>query len=366
MMAGALSHTRREIAQQPDVWEAALAAVEAQRDTIGAWLDPILDQPDLRIILTGAGSSAYIGDALAPVLTGRLQRTVAAISTTSLVSAPSAHLLADRPTLLVSYARSGNSPESLAAIELADQLVDTCHHLVLCCNENSDLVRASAGNPLRRALLMPPAALDQSFAMTSSFTSMLVSTLAIFAPDHAAVQSAIAATRSLLDDGGQDIETIIAEGFDRLIFLGSGTLQGIAREAALKALELSAGDSMTASESALGFRHGPKFMIDQDTVVVVLPSSDPYTRRYDLDLVAELERDAIARRIVRLDTVPQLAGSRIAPQWLALPYLVWCQQLACRNSEAKGINPDNPSPSGEVNRVVQGVSIYPYGGDAAA
>lgn len=354
------SHTRREIAQQPDIWEAALANVEAQRSAIGAWLGPVLAQPDLRIILTGAGSSAYIGDALAPVLTERLQRTVAAISTTSLVGAPGGHLLADRPTLLVSYARSGNSPESLAAVELADRIVGNCHHLVLCCNGESELVRASTGKPLRRTLLMPPDALDQSFAMTSSFTSMLVTTLALFAPDRAAAKSVISATRALLEGGVEDIETIVGEGFERLVFLGSGPLQGIAREAALKALELSAGRSMTASESSLGFRHGPKFMIDEGTVVIVLPSSDPYTRRYDLDLVSELERDGIARRIVRLDRLPSTAGLAIAPQWLCLAYLVWCQLLACRNAEALGIDPDNPSPTGEVNRVVQGVSIHPY------
>lgn len=356
------SHTRREIAQQPAVWEQALTAVEEQRSAIGEWLAPILAQPDLRIILTGAGSSAYIGDALAPVLTEHLQRTIAAISTTSLVGAPEGHLLAARPTLLVSYARSGNSPESLAAVELADRIVGRCDHLVLCCNEGSELVHACADHPLRRTLLMPPEALDQSFAMTSSFTSMMVTTLALLAPDHAAAKSAIAATRALLAGGAEDIEAIVAEGFDRLVFLGSGALQGIAREAALKALELSAGRSMTASESALGFRHGPKFMIDRDTVVVVLPSSDPYTRRYDLDLVSELERDGIARRIVRLDRLPALAGLAIAPHWLGIAYLVWCQLLACRNAEAMGIDPDNPSPGGEVNRVVQGVSIHPYDG----
>lgn len=355
-----VSHTRREIVQQPDIWERALAAIDAQRDTIDAWLGPILAQPDLRIILTGAGSSAYIGDTLAPVLTERLQRTVTAISTTSLVGAPGGHLLADRPTLLISYARSGNSPESVAAVELANQLVDNCHHLVLCCNNDSGLVRACAGNPLHYTVLMPPEALDQSFAMTSSFTSMMVTTLAIFAPDRTAADCASATARALIRSAAEDIETIVADGFERLVFLGSGVLQGVAREAALKALELSAGRSVTASESALGFRHGPKFMIDGRTVVIALPSSDPYTRRYDLDLIAELERDGIARRIVRLDIVPEIRGSTIPTEWLALPYLVWCQQLACRNAEAMGIDPDNPSPSGEVNRVVQGVTIHSF------
>lgn len=360
MLDQKLSHTQREIRQQPDIWADAIARVDAVRDDVSAWLAPILAQPDLRIILTGAGSSAYIGEALAPVLTEGLQRAVAPISTTSLVGAPAGHLLANRPTLLISYARSGNSPESLAAVELADQIVGRCDHLILCCNEDSELVRGSAGLPNRRTLLMPPAALDQSFAMTSSFTSMLVSTLHLFLPDHEQAKRGIAAARALLDDESQDIERILADGFDRLVFLGSGSMQGIATEAALKALELSAGASIAASESALGFRHGPKFLVDEGTVVVTMPSSDAYTRLYDLDLVAELERDGVAKHIVRLDQLPALEGTDIAPQWMGLVYLIWCQLLACRNAENMGINPDNPCPSGEVNRVVQGVILHPF------
>lgn len=365
-MTGFSSHTRREIAQQPDIWAQALAMIEDRRGEINEWLAPILAQPDLRIILTGAGSSAYIGDALAPVLTARLQRTVTAISTTSLVGAPGGYLLGDRPTLLISYARSGNSPESLAALKLAAQLVGRCHHLILCCNAQSDLVRACNSTTMCRTLMMPPAALDQSFAMTCSFTSMLASTLHLFAPDSTAAVAAITATRALLDDGAGDIEEIVNQGFDRLVFLGSGTLQGYAREAALKALELSAGASVAASESSLGFRHGPKFLVDDATVVVALPSSDPYTRRYDLDLVAELERDGIARRIVRLDQLPAIKGLSIPPQWLGLVYLAWCQLFACRNAEYMGIDPDNPCPSGELNRVVQGVTIHRFDGRKAA
>ena len=354
------SHTQREIHQQPDVWIAAMAGVDAVRADLNAWLAPILARPDLRIILTGAGSSAYIGEALAPVLTEGLQRTVTAISTTSLVGAPAGHLLADRPTLLVSYARSGNSPESLAAVELADHIVGQCYHLVLCCNPDSELVQASKGLPNRRTLLMPPAALDQSFAMTSSFTSMLVSTLHLFLPDHAQAMRTIDVARALLSGRHDDIDAIIGEGFDRLVFLGSGSLQGIATEAALKALELSAGASVAASESSLGFRHGPKFLVDEGTVVVTMPSGDPYTSRYDSDLIAELDRDGVARRVVRLDTLPAVVDLALAPQWLGLVYLIWCQLLACRNAEAMGINPDNPCPSGEVNRVVQGVTIHPF------
>lgn len=360
------SHTRREIRQQPGVWADAIDQIEARRGETESWLAPILALSDLRIILTGAGSSAYIGEALAPALTGHLGRPVTPISTTSLVGAPAGHLLADRPTLIISYARSGNSPESLAAVELADQLVDNCFHLIFCCNPDSELVRASSGKTDRHILLMPPAALDLSFAMTSSFTSMMVSTLQLFLPDAVQAKRMIDAATTLIDESAADIERIVTDGFDRLVFLGSGSLQGIATEAALKSLELSAGRIVATSESSLGFRHGPKFLVDPATVVVSMPSSNPYTCRYDLDLVSELERDGLARHIVRLDQLPALLGRTLAPEWLGLVYLVWCQLLACRNAEVLGINPDNPCPSGEVNRVVQGVNIHPFNEDVAS
>lgn len=350
--------TGREIRQQPDIWEQALAAIEQRRAALEDWLAPILARPDLRIILTGAGSSAYIGETLAPVLTARLGRPVAAISTTSLVGAPAGHLLRDRPTLLISYARSGNSPESLAAVELADRLVDDCYHLALCCNPQSALARGFDGDARKQLVPMPAAALDQSFAMTSSFTSMLISTLALFAPDAEQARRTIAAARALLDD--TPAGPLVAEGFERVVFIGSGTLQGIATEAALKLLELGAGAVTATSESALGFRHGPKFAINAQTLVVILISTDAYSRGYDRDLAGELERDGIAREIVRLDRLPALAGAGIAPVWVGLVYLLWCQLLAYRHALALGINPDNPCPSGEVNRVVQGVTIYPF------
>ncbi len=120
-----ISHTRREIAQQPDIWEQAIAAVDARRAELDAWLAPLRAKPDLRIILTGAGSSAYIGETLAPALAAHLNRPVEAISTTSLVGAPEGLLLANRPTLLISYGRSGGSPESLAIIRAVVAMADS-------------------------------------------------------------------------------------------------------------------------------------------------------------------------------------------------------------------------------------------------
>lgn len=353
--------TTQEIDQQPDVWREALDNLAVQRGELDAWLSPLLADPHRRIILTGAGSSAYIGDTLAPALTKALGRRVEAISTTSIVATPDAYLLADRPTLLVSFGRSGNSPESIGAARLAAQLIKDCHHLIVCCDGSSALAHYDGGGTGRAyRLIMPPRALDKSFAMTSSFTSMLLTALAAFAGDQCQSTATIAAARAMLASPTDDIEAIVAAGFDRCVFLGSGALQGVATEAALKSLEMSAGERDAYAESPLGFRHGPKFVVDDTTLVVLLTHPSAYTRTYDLDLAAELTRDGAARAIVRLDEHPALRGVALGPAWLAPVYLIWCQRLAWYAARALGHAPDNPSPSGSLNRVVQGVTLHPF------
>ena len=89
--------TAREIAQQPEVWTAVGELVARERAGLDAFLQPLIANPHLRIVLTGAGTSAYIGDCLAPALSARLRRRVEAIATTDLLSGPDLRLPADGP-----------------------------------------------------------------------------------------------------------------------------------------------------------------------------------------------------------------------------------------------------------------------------
>ncbi|WP_417455664.1 SIS domain-containing protein [Kordiimonas sp.] len=354
--------TAREIAQQPAAWRKVCTDVAAQRTALDAWLEGVLAHEGLRIILTGAGTSAYVGKALAPHLSKALSRRVEDISTTDIVANPDGWLLRDKPTLLISYARSGNSPESVGAYELADQIVENCFHLVIVCNKEGALAKAARQAANSYCLLMPEETLDQSFAMTSSYTSMLVATLCVFTGCDAQLEAAAAATEQLVANGQDDIRALARTGFKRIAYLGSGALMGVATEAALKMLELSAGRVDCYAESPLGFRHGPKSMVDDTAVVVVLPSSDAYTRKYDSDLIAELRRDNQFKALRDLSELPALQGANMGDIWLGLPYIAYCQMLAFYTSLAHDVTPDNPCPSGEVNRVVQGVAIYGFEG----
>ncbi len=365
-------HTAQEISHQPQLWRALSTILEEQYEAIRDFLMPLLEQSDLRIILTGAGTSAFVGDAAAPFIQEGLRFQVESIPTTDLVSNPEQYLDPSRPTLVVSYARSGNSPESVAAVALVDQLVPHCHHLFLTCNRDGELSHYARTAQNACCVIMPEGSNDKSFAMTSSFSCMLMSTLTLFGGQspkqwHEQIEVVAALCEAKLEQWESAIKALASQPYERLIVIGSGGFAGLAREASLKSLELSAGKVMTAFDSSLGFRHGPKFTINDKAVVIQLLSSDAYTRGYDLDLFNEIRRDKQALAHIALtelslneDDVFEFGRLDLGDQWLCFPFILFCQMLAFEKSLQLGFGPDNPCPTGEVNRVVQGVTIYPF------
>ena len=369
------THTAREIAHQPAVWQALHAQLQAERPMLDAFLGPLLSLPDLRIVLTGAGSSAFIGQCLAPALLRQLGHRpgirIEAVATTDIVSSPEQCLQPEVPTLMVSFARSGNSPESLAAVELADRLVRRCHHLVVTCASEGMLKRRLAGRPDAQVLLLPDETHDRAFAMTSSFSGMLLAAAWAFGLPLSPVGQLAQAAQALADTEADRLYALAGQPFERIVFLGSNTLLGLAREAALKMLELTDGKLVAMADSTLGFRHGPKTVLNDRTLVVIILSNDAYTRQYDLDLLHELRRQGPAR-VLALGTAPldgtegrhgddvRLALPGAAPDLALAPVaLVFAQCLALLASLQLGITPDNPSASGTVTRVVSGVTIHP-------
>jgi tagatose-6-phosphate ketose/aldose isomerase len=367
--------TAREIAQQPAMLRATHALLDARRAELAAFLEPLVRRPELRVILTGAGTSAFIGECLAPYLASSLPARVEAIATTDIASAPRFYLHRQSPTLLVSFARSGNSPESVAAAELVDHRVDEAYHLAITCNPDGALARHTRAAARGLLLLLPEATHDRSFAMTSSFSCMIYAALAAFNGPQAtgARLAAIArATEAVIAQQAAPLRAVADQAYERVVYLGSHMFKGLAREAALKLLELSDGASIAAFDSPMGFRHGPKTIVNARTLVVFFLSNEPYTRRYDLDLLEELERDGTAGRLLAVsaqdDTLPARAHRILVPQLadaedvdLLFPYVTVPQTLAFHESLRRGLSPDNPNRSGTVNRVVQGVRIHALG-----
>lgn len=361
-----------EIGQQPDAWREVAGRTD---EDATRFLDELVARPDLRIILTGAGSSAFAGEIAAPALRRHLKRRVEAIPTTDIVAGPLNFLERETPTLMVSFGRSGNSPESLATTALADELVDEVWHLVLTCDRDGKLGQAHAGRANSQVVFMPERTNDVGFAMTSSLTSMLLSCLLLLGPASRRDADALAAAAQHLVDLQSDIRALAQTKKQRFVYLGSGPLEGLSRESALKLLELTAGEVVTYFDSPLGFRHGPKSVLDADTLVVVYVSTDPHTRLYDLDIIAEIRgqlgQDAVT--VLSTEPIPAKYGPAVVLSGLAglddalvaLPYLVFAQYVALFTSLEYRKTPDNPFPSGEVSRVVKGVTIHPMTGGTA-
>lgn len=367
-------NTVSEIINQPNVWRKLIDELVTENAKIKSFIDPLLNNEDLKIILTGAGSSEYAGNTLALWLAAKTKRNVQSIATTDLVSNPEIHLTGSQPTLLVSFARSGNSPESTAAVELANQLLPNIYHLILTCDENGILHQRYNNSNNTLSLLMPKESNDKGFAMTSSFSSMSLSAIYVLSGVSKEefsknVLNLAEVVESKIEMWSLKVKSIAKKDFDRVAIIGSGLLKGIAQESALKLLELTAGKVITQFDAVLGFRHGPKFTINEKTLVVQLFSNNAYTQRYDIDMYNEIMSDGISLEFIGLinedseelgDNIIEVGLSSDDDVWVMMGYLVFNQLLALEKSLDLGLGPDNPCPTGEVNRVVKGVSIYPH------
>ncbi|HEU3615646.1 SIS domain-containing protein [Streptococcus pneumoniae] len=370
--------TTREIYQQPDVWREAFEFYQAKREEIAAFLQEIADKHDyIKVILTGAGTSAYVGDTLLPYFKevyDERKWNFNAIATTDIVANPATYLKKDVATVLVSFARSGNSPESVATVDLAKSLVDELYQVTITCAADGKLALQAHGDDRNLLLLQPAVSNDAGFAMTSSFTSMMLTALLVFDSTEFAVKSerfeVVSSLARKVLDKAEDVKELVDLDFNRVIYLGAGPFFGLAHEAQLKILELTAGQVATMYESPVGFRHGPKSLINDNTVVLVFGTTTDYTRKYDLDLVREVAGDQIARRVVLLsdqafglENVKEVAlgcGGVLNDIYRVFPYIVYAQLFALLTSLKVENKPDTPSPTGTVNRVVQGVIIHEY------
>lgn len=370
--------TTREIYQQPQVWQTAFENYKAQSDKIVAFLNGIGEKHDyIKVILTGAGTSAYVGDTLLPYfrkIYDERKWNFNAIATTDIVANPLVYLHKEVTTILVSFARSGNSPESVAAVDLAKDIVEELYQITITCAEEGKLAQQAHGDERNLLLLQPAPSNDAGFAMTSSFTSMMLTALLVFdKADLAAKAEKVFALMTLSQevlDSAEAIQKMVSLDYNRVIYLGAGPFFGLAHEAQLKILELTAGQVATMYESPVGFRHGPKSLVNEKTVVVVFGSTDSYTKLYDFDLVREVAGDEIARKVILLtdqkedlENVEQVifSSQQLADDvYRVFPYIVYGQLFALLTALKVNNRPDTPSPTGTVNRVVQGVIIHSF------
>ena len=371
--------TIHEIYQQPATWRKTCAQLAACKDELQAFLDQVVKADDFDIVLTGAGTSEFVGNSLYHALNKKYNFKVKSYASTDIVPNPEDTLSRTKPTLLVNFGRSGNSPESVGSVEAAEVVCQNLYHLFVTCNCEGALSKLADSRTNCFALHLTPETHDKSFAMTSSYSNMYLATYLALNLDRldeitAAVEKVCAAGENFLNNNFDAVAKIVADfDFNRIVYLGNIALKGVAQESALKMLELTAGKVATMYDSQLGFRHGPKSIINDDTLTVAYLSDDDYRRRYELDLIKEMAGQRKGNKIAVVynkacEEVKALAdyaiqidiGCDMENVMLGLDFIMFAQMLAVMKSLSMGITPDNPCPTGEVNRVVKGVILYPY------
>lgn len=369
-------HTYREICQQPAMWLKAYEMVCSRKAEIKAFVERYIAE-GYSIVLTGAGTSAYIGDALQVALYNTSFAGCRSIATTDIITSAEMYFNKESKVLLVSFARSGNSPESVGTINLVNKTAGEVAHIFITCNENGELAKMAAASPENTLLmLLPKETNDLSLAMTSSYSTMFL-TCAMIANINS-IEAHAEYIKTLAEKTGEaiakyegSIQEIASRPFKRAVFLGTGELQGIAEESRLKLQELTDGAVMCAFDSFLGFRHGPKAVIDKDTLLVYLLSEDPKVQRYEYDLIRQIRaNNEIVGYVAISQTKPQIEEKYFdlnvvigAPTsellcYSAVSYVVASQLLGMFKSIDMGLSPDAPSVSGNISRVVEGVIIY--------
>ena len=367
--------TAKEIGQQPNLWLKLHNQTKVILADLQKFLVKAFATENLEIILTGAGSSAFIGD----VLEGPIQRETGirtkSVATTDLVTHPELTFTKDKTVLLISFARSGNSPESSKSLELADQLSKKAYHLIITCSPESDLLLHAKGKDCF-VYFMPEESNDQSLAMTSSFTCMLLAGLFVsrinrFDSTEEQVKIICRYGAFLLDECVDKISSIADLDFKRAVFLGSGLFGGIAEESHLKLQELTNGKVICKCDTFLGFRHGPEVVIDKGTLVTYIFSNNQYVNKYEKDLVRSVKKSSqylYSVGIMEEDLDVELDckiilstnGIHAEEDFLAVVSVLPAQLLGFYKSIKAGLQPDTPSENGLIHRVVQGVNIYPY------
>ena len=365
-------HTYREIRQQPRVWRKAYDIIRSRKAEIQDFLNVNLDK-DFTIVLTGAGTSAYIGDALEPALS-RVKRSVRAIATTDIITDPGLYFDENSKVLLVSFARSGNSPESVGAVKAVEKTAGKVAHVFITCNENGELAKMKGSHIL--TILLPPETNDVSLAMTSSYSTMLIVCSMIARIDHIeedkeSIDLLADKVEAAMGYYESKIKEIADRDFTRAIFLGSGPLKGVAEESRLKLQELTDGAVMCAFDSFLGFRHGPKALVNPNSMLVYLLSSNPDIQRYELDLIRQINsNNKVKASVIVCQQKPALEEDcydlcveiglpkSVADYYACVSYIFVGQLLGFYKSIATGLSPDSPSVSGNISRVVEGVTLY--------
>ena len=347
--------TLREIEEQPGSWQSALETIEEHRSEIlQLWHDTNLDE----IVLTGCGSSYYIALSAAFVmecLTGVRCRALPA----SEILVYSSYLLgsdAGSKRLLIAISRSGETSETVKAVKVFKK-GDFGPVLGVSCHSDNRMKENAS------LLISLPNAKEHSVVMTKSFTSLLIALQAIaglWSQDSEYLDKLMQLPdlgRALLQQAKALAKSVVEERqYDNYFFLGAGPRFGLASESMLKVREMAI--KHTEAYHPLEFRHGPKSIATNDTLVTLLQGR--MGQELERDLAVDLKDlgvrilaigDRLGKEVIQLANFhldAELTGNELADLSLYMPTI---QYIGLYTALRDGINPDQPRNLTQVVRL---------------
>ncbi len=332
--------TVQEIYRQPVTWKECLHLLQGLdiEELVGG-----RNPEQFQWVFVGCGTSYYLAQAAAAsstLLTGNLAR---ALPASEILLHPELSLPSPQSVFPILISRSGHTSEVLAVAEVLQQ--KKIEFLAVTCDGNELAATTS------RVLRLPVK--EESTVMTGSFSSMLLA-LQFVAAKLAGNKTFLAdleqlppLVESLLAKYGQQLERFALRPFEDVAVLGQGALYPVASEVALKVMESSS--SYAQYFHTLEFRHGPKSIINDRTLVIGLLADEGADQ--EIKVLHEMKKlGASTIAIVNHATEEAREASDLLIELssplpaltLLIAYVVWGQLFGSYVGLAKGLNPDEP------------------------
>ena len=347
----ALSDTWKEILGQGAVWQSVLRELP-QNKVVQQIATSASRRPSW--LFVGCGTSYYLAEAAANSWSQLTGEPASALPASDLLLHRNLPRKDDSDLRAVVISRSGKTSEAVRTAESLRRELKM-PTVGITCTQNSDLEAACDSTVVLRS------ADENSVVMTRSFTSMLIGLqylAALRAGNLLFIQSLQEVaeqfeSRILLI--AHQVESFVAKhSFDDYIFLGQGPFHGIAREAALKVMEMSC--SYSQFFHTLEFRHGPKAIVTPRTALTFFLSQSGIASEIEvLEEMKELGGVTISvcntanediRRASDLVLELNLPGDELTH---LASHIVPSQLMGFFTGVGKGLNPDQPK---NLTRVV--------------
>jgi glutamine---fructose-6-phosphate transaminase (isomerizing) len=348
-MIAAGTYTQTEIHSQPDAWRQTLGKLREQHSSLGQFYTA--GQYDA-VLFTGCGSTYYLALAAASLFQQMTGTPARGLPASEVWLNPAAAYPAKQRTLLVAISRSGETTETLHAVDSFHQQANGAV-LTLSCYPDKALATAGDHN------LVLEAGREDSVAQTRAWSVLYLGVVGLILAANGD-EAGYEALNRLPGAGEQILQQHLeraqelgrSDQLERFYFLGSGARYGIASELSLKMKEMS----LTHSEPFhfMEFRHGPMSMVTPGALIFALLSDAQ--REHEMAVVNEMR--ALGGQVITLgeEDADITFQSGVSEPLRNVLYLPFGQMMAFARSLSKGLNPDRPTNLETVVRLTNGVS----------